>query len=291
MEDEIKTEQTQQTGKVETVESHQNITVVPTQEHFERRWHQIIDGHAYPVVQSFPGIRFNPITRKERAISQRIYEEKLAELREEDKKLRAQGKPGYLDELDIELELRDWCSNRGWNLQHIREKHSMYLKKIIAEAPFDRTRTSLQQFSPEELENLSPEAREKYEKEEAELQKRYAEWVLENTTPEEADIREKAWLVEMKYRELQRICLQKMAKAYADLCLMLINATDEYGNPYFRIKGQEMPAKDNTPDYRAAIRKIADDWDNLEVPEADADLLYKKWVQWMEGRQLDFMFP
>lgn len=277
-------------GKVTTLEALTDVK--PIQEQFEQRWHQIRDGIAYPKIQSFPGIHFNSITRLEKTIGDRIYDEKLMELKTEDKQLRTDGKPGLLDELDIELQLRDWAKERGWNLQQIREMHNLYVRRIKGTTPFQLTRTSLETFSPEEFADMTPETRARFEQEEARLAAERAQWVQENTSDKEREIREQIYMIQLKAQEYERYCIQTMAGTYRSVCALMMNACNDGGTPYFQLSpDQSVPDKTNTMVYRNYIRALADLWEILPLPERDVDLLHRKWIEWEDGRELDFLFP
>lgn len=275
-----------------------NPDVQPTKEMIEQRWNEIKNGYAYPVIASFPNIMFCQVTRFEKSIADRLYWQKLAELREEDKKLRADGEPGLLDELDVGLMVREWAQERGWNPVSIDEKHRRYSRRIIAEAPFTLTRTSMQMLTPEEIENLSPETRAKYEKEETERLEKYSDWVKEHTTDEERDLREKYYLLQLKNQELERGCIQILARMFASICRMVINVVDTstidenniHGNNYFYPLSL-ISKKTNTPEYRKKVCEAADAWEEYDAPTRDINLLLEKWRAWEEGRDLDFLSP
>lgn len=291
----------QDTNDVTEVEHKVGIAVLdpdiqPTEEMIEKRWHEIKDGYAYPAIESFPNIRFGPITRLERAISDRLYEEKLGELRAEDKKMRAAGKPGLLDELDVGLQVREWARERGWNPATIDEKHRRYSRRIIAEAPFALTRTSVQMLTPDEVVNLSAESRLKYEAEEIERVQKYSEWVKEHTSDEERDIREKYYLLQLKNQELEKNCMQVLARVFSSICRMLMNAVDETtisetnkrGLAYFSPLSTVQKIV-NSPEYRELVCIAVDEWEASDNPDRDMDFLYNKWKEWEDGRELDFL--
>lgn len=272
--------------------------VQPTTEMIQERWNQIKNGYAYPKINSFPNIRFGPISRLEKTIADRLYWEKLAELMVEDKELRKSGKPGLLDELDVGIMVREWAKERGWNPTQIDEKHRRYSRRIIGEAPFTLTRTSMQMLTPEEIANLSPETRLKYEQEEVERLQAHSDWVVANTSDEERDIREKYYLLQLKNQELEKNCMQVLARGFSSICRMVMNAVDDRtisesnlnGSSYFKPLS-EASKRINSPEYRKMVCDAIDTWDEYDAPDQEINMLHEKWRAWEEGRELDFLSP
>jgi hypothetical protein len=76
---------------------------------------------------------------------------------------------------------------------------------------------------------------------------------------------------------------------------MLMNAVDEstinennkHGLYYFSpLKTVKMV---NSPEYRELVCNAVDEWEACDISDRDLDLLYNKWKEWEDGRELDFL--
>ena len=263
--------------------------IEPNAAMIEERWHRIQEGIAIPHIPEFPQIAFRKITRLDWLISKDIEKEEIINLTEQSKKLKEQGRTPFIDALDIPHILDDWAEQRGWNRTEIEEKYSLYRRRIVFHAPPELVRPSAKKFTDEELAELTPEMKEKYQKEEMERINNYLDWVEQNTTEEEKKIRSQFFTLLEKRRELENYSLQVLARNYAQVARMIMcSVHSETREPYFEaLKGIK---RGKTPEYRNAVDRAIEEWENMNVSNEAAEFMITKWRQWEEGNEKDFLF-
>ena len=262
----------------------------PTPDQIETRWHRIVEGIAMPHIPELPHLGFMKVDRLRRSIAQMIYEEVLAELRAESKKDRGNDKPGMIDELDIPRLLNEWASERGQIIDVAELAYREYVKKITAKCPFDFTRASTKRFTDEELAAMDDETSLKYQVEEFDRTKKQLAWVDENTTPEEAAVRDFYYALMLKRKELEAYAMQPCARAYRDAALMAMTMFDYTTGAYLLPAMMDSkPSKDKA--YRQLVRTAIEEWDAMDISSETASLVAAKWKQWEVGGDRDFLFP
>lgn len=263
--------------------------IEPNAAMIQDRWHRIQEGIAIPAIPEFPNIAFRKITRLDWLISKEIEKEKIFYLAEEGKKLKEQGKREYIDELDIPHILDDWAKDRGWDRTLIEEKYRLYRRRIVFHVPSELTRPSAKKFTDEELASLSPDMKQKYQEEEIERINKYLDWVEENTTDEEKQIRSQFFTLSEKQRELENYAIQPIARNYAQVARMIMCSVHaETEEPYFEALKDIKRSKSG--EYRLAVDQAIEEWEAMDVSNESAEFLIMKWKQWEEGNEKDFLF-
>lgn len=253
------------------------------------RWHRIQEGIAVPIIPEFPNIAFRKLNRLDWLISKEIEKEKILYLTEENKKLKEEGRKEYIDELDIPLLLDEWAQERGWDRAQIEEKYRLYRRRIVFQVPPELTRPSTKKFTEEEIANLTDEMREKYQAEELERLNKYLDWIEEHTTEEEKQIRDQFFALVKKRQELESYALQVFARNYAQVARMIMCSVHaDTKEPYF--EALKNVKRNKSPEYRLAVDKAIEEWEEMETSNEAAELLIMKWKQWEEGNEKDFLF-
>ena len=268
------------------------IEIEPTPDMIQRRWHKIVEGVAVPYIPRLePPIAFLKITRLHRKIADDLYQERLADLRKESAEAQADGKPGLIDELDIPRLTREWAKEREPNvdLTALFKAQWDYLQNLIGKCPIELVRTSVQQFSDDEIAAMDTTTRIRYEVEELVRIKKQNAWVAENTTPDQQEILDFVSLLRAKQNEWSAHAMQPMARAYRSVALMVMCSFDPNSGdmwiPVFKVF--KRPVNDQI--YRAAVHQGVVQWDALDIPDTVASTILRKWREWEEGRTKDFM--
>ena len=268
------------------------IEIEPTPDMIQRRWHKIVEGVAVPYIPGLePPIAFLKITRLHRKIADDLYQERLADLRKESGEAQADGKPGLIDELDIPRMTREWAREREPNvdLTALFKAQWDYLQNLIGKCPIELVRTSVQQFSDDEIAAMDTTTRIRYEEEELERIKKQNAWVAENTTPDQQEILDFVSLLRAKQNEWSAHAMQPMARAYRSIALMVTCSFDPNSGEMWFPAMKEWKKPTGTPVYRDAVHQGVVQWDALDIPDTVASTILRKWREWEEGRSKDFM--